>query len=270
MSENQDREFDELLEFLKRTRGFDFSAYKRASLMRRMRKRIEAVSLASFTDYLDFLEVHPTEFQTLFNTLLINVTAFFRDEAAWDALRDIVIPRILTAGRDGQTIRVWSAGCASGEEAYSTAMLLAEALGVDGFHERVKIYATDADEDALNEARAAVYAPRQVENVPPGLLAKYFEEDNGHYTFNRELRRSVIFGRHDLVQDAPISHVSILTCRNTLMYFNAETQARILARFHFALSDLGVLFLGKAECCSRAARNCTTRLTSGTGSSRRS
>ena len=151
-------------------------------------------------------------------------------------------------------MRVWSAGCASGEETYSIAMLLAEALGRDGFRDRVKIYATDVDDHALGQARAASYSERQVQPVPPDLLERYFVRENDRFVFDKDLRRSVIFGRHDLIQDAPISRVNLLICRNTLMYFNTEAQNRILARFHFALCPDGVLFLGKAEMMFPAQR----------------
>jgi len=240
-------EFDGLLEYLKRARGFDFSAYKRASLMRRVQKRMQSISLERFADYTDYLEVHPEEFAYLFDTILINVTAFFRDETAWDGLRDDVVPSMLASRPDDGAVRVWSAGCASGEETYSIAMLLAETLGRDQFRERVKIYATDVDEDALNQARQAIYLEKQVEAVPKALVDRYFTRDGARFVFDRELRRSVIFGRHDLVQDAPISRVNMLICRNTLMYFNREAQSRMLARFHFALAERGVIFLGKAE-----------------------
>jgi two-component system CheB/CheR fusion protein len=142
---------------------------------------------------------------------------------------------------------VWSAGCATGEEAYTLAMVFAEALGVDGVNDSVKIYATDADDEALTKARAAVYSQQEVADVPAPLLEKYFDAGDGQYAFRKELRRQIIFGRHDLIQDAPISRVDLLVCRNTLMYFNAETQARILQRFQFALNDHGILFLGRAE-----------------------
>src|SRR5581483_11289886 len=118
---------------------------------------------------------------------------------------------------------------------------------VEQFRARVKIYATDVDDEALTQARQAAYTPKDVEEVPPAHLAKYFEQTPTHYVFHKEVRRSVIFGRHDLTQDAPISRIDLLLCRNTLMYFNSETQARILGRFHFALNDGGYLFLGKAE-----------------------
>jgi two-component system, chemotaxis family, CheB/CheR fusion protein len=240
-------EFEALLSYLKQSRGFDFTAYKRSSLMRRVLVRMQTMGVKSYGTYLDFLQVDPEEFTRLFNTILINVTSFFRDPPTWDVLRESVIPRLVgTSGSTG-AIRVWSAGCASGEEAYSIAMLLAEAVGPAAFRERVKIYATDVDEEALNQARHAVYGERTAEDVPPPLLEKYFDRQDDRFMFNKELRRSVIFGRHDLIQDAPISRVDLLVCRNCLMYFNTEAQARILARFHFALVPSGVLFLGKAE-----------------------
>ncbi|HEY7293315.1 MAG TPA: CheR family methyltransferase [Vicinamibacterales bacterium] len=246
MSDGVESQFDALLEYLRRTRGFDFGAYKRPSLMRRVQKRMQAVGLEQFADYTDFLEVHPEEFGQLFNVILINVTAFFRDDQAWAFIRDSVIPSSVDSGSQ-EPVRVWTAGCASGEETYSLAMLLAEAMGRDQFRDRVKIYATDVDEQALNQARAASYNEKQVAAVPPELLDRYFTLEGDRFVFDKDLRRSVIFGRHDLVQDAPISRVNILLCRNALMYFNTEAQSRILARFHFALAPNGVLFLGKAE-----------------------
>jgi two-component system CheB/CheR fusion protein len=239
--------FEALLEHLRRSRGFDFSAYKRASLMRRVEKQMQVVKIADFEGYLDYLEVHPEEFGHLFDTILINVTSFFRDKAAWDRLADDVLPRLLAAKPPEEPIRVWSAGCASGEEAYSLAILLAEALGDEAFLRRVKIYASDVDEHALAQARAATYTSAQLEAVPEPLRTRYFTASGERCVFRADLRRAVIFGRHDLVQDAPISRLDLLVCRNTLMYLNAETQTKILARFHFALSDSGFLFLGKAE-----------------------
>ena len=154
MSEAQEpRDFEPLLDYLRRTRGFDFTAYKRPSLMRRMQKRMQTVGIERFADYMDYLEVHPDEFSQLFNSILINVTAFFRDESSWDLIRDEIIPLAIGDAGATHTVRVWSAGCASGEETYSIAMLLAEALGRDGFRDRVKIYATDVDDHALGEAR---------------------------------------------------------------------------------------------------------------------
>jgi two-component system CheB/CheR fusion protein len=246
MAEKDDPAFESLLEHIKEERGFDFTGYKRASLARRVQRRIEANQLESFEQYHDFLLVHPDEFTQLFDTILINVTGFFRDPDAWAYLQDELLPGMLSR-REGHPIRAWTAGCASGEEAYTLAMVLAEALGPDEFRERVKIYATDVDEDALAHARQATYTERELTAVPEPLRDRYFEQTGNRFAVRKEFRRSVIFGRNDLVQDAPISHVDILTCRNTLMYFTAEAQAQILNRMHFALRPDGILFLGKAE-----------------------
>ncbi|MFL5240547.1 MAG: CheR family methyltransferase [Gemmataceae bacterium] len=243
----RESEFEALLDYLKRNRGFDFTGYKRGSLQRRIERRMEAVKTDSPIAYADYLEVHPDEFALLFNTILINVTAFFRDEPAWNHFRTQIVSRILENRGPDEPIRVWSAGCASGEEAYSVAMVLAEALDMEPFQSRVKIYGTDVDSEALNLARQAVYDRRQTAAVPDELREKYFEKQGDRLIVRKELRRSVIFGRHDIIQDAPISRLDLLVCRNTLMYFNAETQNRILDRFHFALNPGGFLFLGKAE-----------------------
>ena len=243
----QDRAaFEDLLEYLNVKRSIDFTGYKRTSLMRRFERRMQVVAVESFSDYLDYLEVHPEEFDLLFNTVLINVTSFFRNEAAWRALDEEVIAP-LAAQKANEPIRAWSAGCATGEEAYTLAILLAEALGANAFRKRVKIYATDIDEEDLVRARQGVYNADKVAGIAPDLLERYFEYASGNYAFRSDLRRAVIFGRHNLVSDAPISQLDLLVCRNTLMYFNRELQTRVLARFHFALKEGGTLFLGKAE-----------------------
>ena len=239
--------FEALLGFLRQTRGFDFTGYKRPSLLRRINSRMGNINIRSYDEYMDYLEVHPEEFGRLFNSILINVTSFFRDAPAWDYLAEEVVPKLLESKGPEKPIRVWSAGCASGEEAYTAAMVLAEVMGTEPFQERVKIYATDVDEEALAVARHASYTEKDLEVVPVELKKRYFESNNTRYGFRPDLRRSVIFGHHDLIQDAPISRLDLLVCRNTLMYFNAETQTHILNRFHFALNRNGFLFLGKGE-----------------------
>ena len=240
-------ELDNLLDYIKRNRGFDFSGYKRTSLSRRICKRMQSLNIENYSDYLDYLEVHPDEFVELFNTILINVTAFFREPQAWEYIASEIIPPIVANKPISKPIRVWTAGCASGQETYTIAMLLAEALGMEQYAGRVKVFATDVDADALNQSRHASYSDKEVQGVPHDLLDKYFDQVNGRYIVQKDLRRCVIFGRHDLVQDAPIGRIDLLLCRNTLMYFNTETQSKILDRFHFALNDGGFLFLGKAE-----------------------
>jgi two-component system, chemotaxis family, CheB/CheR fusion protein len=236
-----------LLEFVKRTRGFDFTGYKRSTIERRIAKRMGELGLKSYEEYVDHLELDPDEFSVLFNTILINVTGFFRDAPTWEHLASDIVPQLVGSRPPDAPLRAWCAGVASGEEAYTVAMVFASVLGESAFLDRVKIYATDVDEEALDQARQGTYAARLVEDVPPDALERFFERAGHRYTFRRDLRRTVIFGRNDLVQDAPISRIDLLVCRNTLMYFNAETQDRILRRFHFALDDDGVLLLGKSE-----------------------
>ncbi|GLW90506.1 CheR family methyltransferase [Actinokineospora globicatena] len=242
-----DTAFETLLEYLKDARGFDFTGYKRTSLVRRVRQRMGQVAIDDYADYIDHLQANADEFSELFNTILINVTSFFRDPETWDYLRSVTIPALVGRRKSQAPVRIWCAGCAAGQEAYTLAMAFAEELGAEQFRQRVKIYATDVDEQALTQARQAVYTPGEVESVPGPLLERYFERHNGHFAFRKDLRRSVIFGRNDLVQDAPISRIDLLACRNTLMYFNAETQAKILGRLHFAIAPHGLLVLGKAE-----------------------
>jgi two-component system CheB/CheR fusion protein len=245
-AEPERRDFEELVEYIKTNRGFDFTGYKRPSLQRRFEKRMQSVRVDSYREYRTYLEQHPDEFIDLFNTILINVTAFFRDTAAWDYLRETIVPKLIEESA-GRGIRVWSTGCASGEEAYSLAMAFAEAMPIESFRDQVKIYATDVDEDALSEGRHGIYQASKLENVPADLRERYFERIEQRYTVKPDLRRTVIFGRHDVVQDPPISRIDLLTSRNTLMYFTPDAQSRILTNFHFALRDGGYLFLGKSE-----------------------
>lgn len=242
-----DPPFEALLHHIQESRGLDFRGYKRTSLKRRVTLRMEAVGVENFESYQSHLEADPGEFESLLNTVLINVTSFFRDEEAWRVMKEDVIPKLIAHTEPDQPIRVWSVGCASGEEPYSVAMLLAEALGKADFCKRVKIYATDLDEEALKVARLATYGPRDVETVPAELLERYFERTANHYVFERELRKCVIFGRHNIVHDAPISRIELLICRNLLIYLEAETQGVVLPRLHYALNNDGFLFLGKAE-----------------------
>lgn len=240
-------DWNALLDYLAQVRGLDLHGYKPASLARRIQKRMTALGIADFATYRAYLATHEGEFPALFNTILINVTACFRDPEAWEVIRRTVIPRILAHKPPDQPIRAWSAGCATGEEACTIAVLLAEAMTPEAFRERVRIYATDIDDDALVGARQASYLPRQLHGMPADLRERYFTTSEDRFTLRRELRQQIVFGRHDLIHDAPISRIDLLVCRNTLMYFKTETQARVLQRFQFALGDGGFLFLGRAE-----------------------
>ena len=239
--------FRALLETLSTAYNFDFREYKEPSLARRIRARMSVVHADDFASYGRYLEEHPEEHVPLFNSILINVTGFFRDAEAWKTIAADVIPRLVAAGGESRSLRMWSAGCSSGEEAYSLAMLLAEHLGDRANDYLIKIYGTDVDEEALASARHAVYRLEQLKDVPDGFVDRYFNRDGQLYRVRRDLRRWCIFGAHNLTQAPPLSHIDLLVCRNVLIYFNSALQTRILARFHYAVRDDGYLFLGRSE-----------------------
>ena len=245
-----DPQFEQLLDYVRTARSVDFSGYKRNSLMRLVSRRMLATGHTSYAEYQDHLQVDPAEFVDLLDVLFINVTSFARDPDCWSALRDTYLPALLAERPAPTPLRVWSAACATGEEAFTAAILLAELLGPDEFRDRVKIYATDVDEPALSHARLGRYpraALEPLDRFDPKAVDRYFDEDGDQLVVRPELRGAVIFGRHDVIADAPISRIDLLLCRNLLMYLNSETQTRVLDRFHFALRDTGVLVLGRAE-----------------------
>jgi two-component system CheB/CheR fusion protein len=242
-----DEELEALLAYLRDERGADFTGYKRPSLTRLVTRRMLAAGAETYGEYVDLLQVEPSELQALLDVLLINVTAVFRDPAAWEELATSLLPQAIGALDPDEPVRVWSAACASGEEAYTLAILLHTLLGDEDYKRRVKIYATDIDDSALAVARVGRYRPDDLAGLTPEQRETYFEPDGPMLRFRTDLRPSLIFGRHDLLQDAPISRVVLLSCRNVLMYFTSETQSRVLERFSFALHEHGLLLLGKAE-----------------------
>lgn len=242
----KDLTLKDLLQELAEQRNFDFRGYKKTTLERRFRRRMFQLNVADYERYGEYIRKHPDEVNHLLNTILINVTEFFRDPPAWEILRHEILPNLLKSIKPGHSFRAWSAGCASGEEAYSVAILLAEHFGPRIQEYDIKIYATDIDEDALNSARRGEYSLDAARHVRAEWREKYFH-GKGLLRVNREIRRLVIFGRSNLGQDAPISHVNLLVCRNVLIYFDSPLQKQILSRFHYALEPGGILFLGKSE-----------------------
>jgi two-component system CheB/CheR fusion protein len=247
MSEPSDANFEQLLQYLQQGRGFDFTGYKSPSLKRWIAKR-NAIREYRALRRLHRLSRGPSG--RIFVSVQyrpINVTAFFRDEEAWKYLAETIVPRILSYKQQNEPIRILERWLRLRRRSLLDRHVMAEALGRLDFRHRVKIYASDVDEEALITARQAIYGVKEISAVPDEWREKYFETVGGRHVFNAELRRSVIFGRHDLMQDAPMSRLDLLICRNTLMYFNAEAQGRILGRFHYAIKSSGFLFLGKAE-----------------------
>ena len=230
--------------------GIDFSRYKRPTILRRLQRRMAATGVLNLTDYTQYLARHSAEYARLVSSFLITVTEFFRDPELFAALRTIVLPELLTQvrARQGNDVRIWSAGCATGEEAYSLAMLVAEALGEDADQFIVQIFATDLDEEAVAFARRGVYPAASLKNVPQEMRSRYFASlDGASFEVIPRIRNLVIFGQHDLAQRAPFPHIDLVLCRNVLMYFTPELQHRALRLFAFALRDGGYLALGKAE-----------------------
>ncbi|WP_013334312.1 CheR family methyltransferase [Gloeothece verrucosa] len=242
-----DPEFEALLEFLKSSRGCDLTNYKRSTLKRRFRVRMEAVNINNYQSYFKYLESNAQEYIALLNEIFVNFTYFFRDKEAWDYLAQNIIPQIVSNKQADEPIRIWSAGCAAGQEIYSLLILFAEIVGIEFCLKRVKAFATDVDEAAISQARQRTYSKKEIAGIPPNLLKKYFTKIEKNYIFERKLRQSIIFGCHDLAKDAPISKIDLLLCRNVLMYFEKQTQEAILTRFHFALKNTGFLFLGNID-----------------------
>ena len=240
-------ELEELLQTVAEERGLDLRGYKRTTLTRRIARRMDLLKLKDYGQYLKHVRDNAREINDLLNCILINVTRFFRDPNAWRLLQTEVLPRLLDGHRDGSPFRVWCAGCATGEEPYSVAMLLAEHFGDSLRQQDIKIYGTDQDEAALRAGRQAQYSAEHLAGMPPEWRSKYFEGPAHVPRVHRDLRRMVIFGRANILRDAPIPHVKLLVCRNLLIYFDSVSQQRILARLEYALDPGGVLFLGKTE-----------------------
>ncbi|MUH01636.1 hypothetical protein F7734_59045 [Scytonema sp. UIC 10036] len=254
-------DFEALLDYLRQKHNFDFSSYKSNSLRRRIYYRMRQISIQSFREYKDYLEEHSEEVTHVFNALQISVTSFFRDKADWDYLSSQIVPEIIASKLPDEDIRVWSAGCAFGQETYTLAMILAESVGLQQFRQRVRIYGTDISEKALNQATRGSYLSDEVKNIPQSLLNRYFELANNYYVFRHDLRRSIIFQHHNIIHDTPIPRIDLLVCRNTLIYFSQEAQTRTLVRFYFSLKESGFLFLGSSETAANSNLFTTVNIT---------
>lgn len=245
-----------LLDYVRTQSGIDFNQYKRPTIMRRLQRRMAATGAVTIDDYIHYLQQHADEPARLVASFLINVTEFFRDSAFFAHLSEHVLPDVIARAREepGHELRVWSAGCATGEEPYSVAILLAELLGdeVDGLS--VRIFATDVDADAVMFARRGIYPAAALASIPDALKARYFVPVENGYEITKRVRSLVVFGEHDLGQRAPFPHIDLVLCRNVLIYFTSELQKRALQLFAFALRDGGYLVLGNAETPNPLAR----------------
>ncbi|HZV78658.1 MAG TPA: CheR family methyltransferase [Candidatus Binatus sp.] len=228
--------------------GLDFSNYKMPTIVRRLSRLMAATRCQSLTEYIAYLKQHPEEYQRLISSFLIKVTEFFRDPALFATLREKVLPQLIDyAAKNSHELRLWSAGCATGEEAYSLAITLAELLDKRKDAPNVRIFATDLDDQAIAFARQGLYAADAVQSVPEHLLERYFVHTDGSYIINKHIRAMTVFGQHDLAQRAPFPRIDLALCRNVLIYFTKELQQRALHLFAYSLRGEGYLVLGKSE-----------------------
>jgi PAS domain S-box-containing protein len=245
--EDAEQALRDILALLLRQAKSDFSGYKRGTLLRRIQRRMSIVQVATPADYLQHLRADSREVSRLAKDMLIGVTGFFRDKEAFAGLRKKVIAPLVQAKEEGAAVRVWVPGCATGEEAYSIAMLLFEEMADAGGRAPVQVFASDIDEETLGFARSGVYPASIAEDVPADLLERFFVKVDGGYRITQQLREAVIFTTQNLLTAPPFSNLDLISCRNVLIYFGAEAQDKVLSLFAFALSEGGYLFLGKSD-----------------------
>jgi len=251
--EDQQHALREVFSHLRLRTGHDFSNYKRPTLLRRIERRINVRNLGSLQEYAVYLQQNPDEVTALLKDLLISVTNFFRDKKAFETLEQDVVPAILQSKKAEEQVRVWVAGCATGEEAYSLAILFAEkTLGVIDAP-KIQIFATDIDEAAIAVARDGYYTLNDAADVSPERLRRFFNKEGDGYRIRREIREMILFASHNFLKDPPFSHLDLVSCRNVLIYLNHTAQERIMETFHFALRPGGYLFLGLSESAESAS-----------------
>ena len=248
ISNNNQTHLQKILMLLRSNTGHDFTLYKKSTIIRRIERRIAFHQLHDYVDYINYLRENPGEILLLFNELLIGVTKFFRDQFAFDVLKEHLY--LLLAGKkEDEPIRVWVAGCSTGEEAYSIAMLLIEYIESAHFSRtpRLQIFATDLDPNAIDHARAGSYLANIVSEVSPERLSRFFVQANDGYMVKKEVREMIVFAQHNLIKDAPFTRLDLLCCRNVMIYLTTELQKKIIPVFHYSLNPNSLLFLGPAE-----------------------
>ncbi|HXE52740.1 MAG TPA: chemotaxis protein CheB, partial [Tepidisphaeraceae bacterium] len=238
---------DAIFKLLRDEYGIDFSHYKPNTVARRIERRLSLNQAVDLDDYVQRLRSDPRELNSLYRDLLIGVTRFFRDRESFDRLEKDIIPDLLARKRPGDEIRFWIAGCATGEEAYSIAILLHERMQLFGRSMNVKVFATDVHGASLEIASAGVYDEEALSEVKPSRLATYFTKKQDGYHILPEVRQMIVFARHNVIKDAPFTKIDLISCRNLLIYFQPAAQKKALSLFHFGLRTGGVLFLGPSE-----------------------
>ncbi len=243
----KEEDWAHLFRLLRTSSRVDFSYYKKATIKRRLARRMALNKFEEFGGYLKFLESNRTELDLLFQEVLIHVTGFFRDPEVFVALKEKIFPKILAGRAAGEPVRIWVAGCSSGEEAYSIAICLLEHLGDDASSVPIQIFATDINEIFIEKARAGIYSREAMQDVSPERRRRFFARSNGNYSVNPSLRELCVFARHDLIKDPPFSKLDLVSCRNVLIYLEPVLQKKLLASFHYALKGAGMLLLGRSE-----------------------
>ena len=244
---SDDPAMDAVLRLLRDHFGIDFSLYKTTTVGRRIQRRLELMRVHSLREYLDQLRSEPEELNALYQDLLIGVTQFFRDPEAYDILERDIIPKLVEATPPADEIRIWVAGCATGEEPYSIAMLFWEALTARDRPVNLKILATDVHPASLEHASAGIYGEEQLAYVTPQRLNRFFTRRSSGFQVTQDLRQLIVFARHNVTKDAPFTKMQFISCRNMLIYLQPQAQRTVLSLFHFGLAPGGVLFLGASE-----------------------
>lgn len=248
---DEPRQLEAFLDEVRERFGMDFGSYKLPTIRRRLQRRIVATASNDLAEYMAYLDTHPEEYSKLLDSFLIKVTQFFRDPDLFQYLRTSVLPDLIERSRQNdREVRIWSAGCATGEEAYSLGIALAETLGEELDLFDVRIFATDADPGAVAYARVGAYPERALSGLSDDEIARYFTHDAGTYYIRRRVRSMIVFGEHDLGRRAPFPRIDLVLCRNVLIYFTQQLQQYVLRSFAYSLRDNGVLVLGKAETTS--------------------
>jgi two-component system, chemotaxis family, CheB/CheR fusion protein len=242
----------QILSQIKISTGHDFTNYKRPTLLRRIERRINVRELPGLNEYASYLVQNPEETTALLKDLLISVTNFFRDKKAFDAIESEVLPGLIKAKTSKDQLRIWVAGCATGEEAYSLAILCAEQAMKLIDAPQIQIFATDIDEGAIRQGRDGLYSINDAADVSSERLRKFFNKEGEMYRIKREIREMILFANHNFIKDPPFSNLDLVACRNVLIYLNASAQERVLGTFHFALKSSAFLFLGSSESTDNA------------------
>ncbi|KIL99595.1 Chemotaxis protein methyltransferase CheR [Paramagnetospirillum magnetotacticum MS-1] len=238
---------NQIMLLLRSATGHDFSGYKKSTIGRRIERRMAQHNIEDIDVYARYLKAQPDEIQTLFKELLINVTSFFRDPEAFQTLKKDILPQILAGKAEDYVVRLWVAGCATGEEAYSIAMILREVMEEMGREFKVQLYATDLDDDAIAIARAGLYPANISQDVSPERLRRFFVKEEGGYRVKKDIREMVVFAIQNVIKDPPFTKMDLVSCRNLMIYLEAELQNRLIPAFHYALKPGGVLFLSPSE-----------------------